>query len=77
MLHDLHALDFDPVRQGIRVVISGHSHQPKVEERGGVLYLNPGAAGARRFRLPVTLCRMEIGAGGQIGTRLVDLLAAG
>ncbi|WP_235855987.1 metallophosphoesterase family protein [Mesobaculum littorinae] len=55
MIHDLKALDFDPAARGIDVVISGHSHAPRIAEEGGVLYLNPGAAGRRRFRLPITL----------------------
>ena len=74
-LHDLHDLDLDPATAGVRVVVSGHSHQPCIEQRGGVLYVNPGAAGPRRFRLPVTLCRLEVGPGGQVETRLIDLLA--
>ncbi len=60
VLHDLGALDFDPAADGVSVVISGHSHRPKVERLGGVLYLNPGSAGRRRFSLPVTLATMEV-----------------
>jgi len=60
VLHDLAELDLDPVAQGVRVVVSGHSHRPRVEERAGVLYVNPGSAGPRRFRLPVALARLEI-----------------
>jgi hypothetical protein len=63
VLHDLKALDFDPAAAGFGVVVSGHSHQPRVEERGGVLYVNPGAAGPRRFRLPVSVAMLEIEAG--------------
>jgi uncharacterized protein len=55
MLHNLHDLDLDPVGAGISVVVSGHSHKPSIEWRKGVLYLNPGSAGSRRFSLPVTL----------------------
>ena len=54
VLHDLKQLDRDPAAAGIRVVVSGHSHKPAVEERDGVLYINPGSAGPRRFSLPVT-----------------------
>ncbi|SJZ75896.1 metallophosphoesterase family protein [Novilysobacter spongiicola] len=54
VLHDLKQLDRDPAATGIRVVVSGHSHKPAVEERDGVLYINPGSAGPRRFSLPVT-----------------------
>ena len=73
VLHDLHTLDFDPAAAGIGVVISGHSHQPSVEQKGGVLYLNPGSAGKRRFSLPVTLARLEVGPDGPMA-KLVRLL---
>jgi len=53
-LHDLALLDIDPAAAGVRVVVSGHSHQPLVDERDGVLYVNPGSAGPRRFRLPIS-----------------------
>ncbi len=75
VVHDIHDLDLAPVAAGICVVISGHSHQPRIEKNAGVLYLNPGAAGPRRFRLPVTLAHLEIGPGGLVQARLVDLLA--
>lgn len=55
LLHDLKALDLDPRREGIDLVISGHSHQPRQEERDGVLFFNPGSAGPRRFKLPVSV----------------------
>ena len=74
VLHDLQTLNQDPDEAGFRVVISGHSHQPRVETRDGVLYLNPGAAGPRRFRLPVTLARLEIRDDGSLRTDLIDLL---
>jgi len=64
LLHDRKALDFDPAARGIAAVISGHSHQPGTETRGGVLYVNPGSAGPRRFRLPVSLARLQIDADG-------------
>jgi 2',3'-cyclic-nucleotide 2'-phosphodiesterase (5'-nucleotidase family) len=54
-LHDLKTLQVDPIAHGIDVVVSGHSHVPKIDNVGGVLYLNPGSAGRRRFRLPITL----------------------
>ena len=60
VLHDLKALDPDPRREGIRVVVSGHSHKPLVTERNGVLYVNPGSAGPRRFRLPITTAELRI-----------------
>ena len=60
VLHDIHDLDLDPAAAGFHVVVSGHSHQPGATERGGVLYINPGSAGPRRFRLPVTVARLEV-----------------
>ena len=60
VLHDLNTLDFDPANTGVAVVVSGHSHQPIIKEKGGVLYLNPGSAGPRRFSLPITVARVEI-----------------
>jgi putative phosphoesterase len=52
MLHDLSQLDIKPEAAGFRVVVFGHSHHPKIEEKNGVLYFNPGSAGPRRFNLP-------------------------
>ncbi len=63
VIHDLSELDLDPYAAGIRVVISGHSHRPLIRRHGGVLYLNPGSAGPRRFKLPISLARIEITAG--------------
>jgi putative phosphoesterase len=60
VVHDLKTLRIDPVALGIDVVVSGHSHVPKIATVGGVLYLNPGSAGRRRFRLPITLATIEI-----------------
>jgi uncharacterized protein len=64
VLHDRATLAFDPASRGIAVVISGHSHAPKIETIGSVLYLNPGSAGRRRFRLPVTLAILDVTAAG-------------
>jgi len=63
MLHDLGRLDLKPEAAGFRVVIYGHSHQPKVEEKNAILYFNPGSAGPRRFHLPVTVGRLIVEAG--------------
>ena len=63
ILHDLDRLDLKPEAAGFRVVVYGHSHQPKIEEKNGVLYFNPGSAGPRRFRLPVSVGRLTITAG--------------
>lgn len=60
VLHDIAALDMDPAPAGFQAVIYGHSHRPSARRRDGVLYLNPGSAGPRRFRLPVTLAILEI-----------------
>lgn len=60
IIHDLNALDLNPRTAGFAAVISGHSHQPKQEVKDGVLYFNPGSAGPRRFKLPVTIGRLEI-----------------
>jgi uncharacterized protein len=60
VLHDLKSLRIDPAALGIDVVVSGHSHVPKIETVGGVLYLNPGSAGRRRFRLPITLATLDV-----------------
>jgi uncharacterized protein len=59
MLHDLGRLDLKPEAAGMRVVVYGHSHQPKIEERNGVLYFNPGSAGPRRFQLPVCVGKLR------------------
>jgi hypothetical protein len=61
VLHDVKELDFDPAQEGIDVVIAGHSHRPVIATRGGVLYVNPGSAGPRRFNLPVTIGFLKLG----------------
>ena len=58
VLHDVHELD--PAAAGFQIVVSGHSHKPAREERSGVLYINPGSAGPRRFQLPVTVARLDL-----------------
>lgn len=72
MLHIVDELDFNPETAGFQVVIFGHSHQPRVQETRGVLYLNPGSAGPRRFKLPtsVALLRLE---NGRAEAEIVDL----
>ena len=60
VLHDVHALDLDPQAAGFHVVVSGHSHRPGSFERNGVLYINPGSAGPRRFDLPVSVARLNL-----------------
>ena len=61
MLHNLRALDMRPEAAGFHAVISGHTHQAEQWERDGVLYLNPGSAGPKRFQLPVTLALLDLG----------------
>jgi putative phosphoesterase len=60
VLHDLQQLDLDPAAAEFRIVISGHSHKPGQSERSGVMYVNPGSAGPRRFRLPITVARLDL-----------------
>ncbi|SMB91053.1 metallophosphoesterase family protein [Deinococcus hopiensis] len=73
LLHDLKALDLSPEVAGIRVVISGHTHVPRLEERGGVTSLNPGSVGPRRFRLPVACAWLHV-AEAQVRVEPVTLL---
>jgi putative phosphoesterase len=61
VLHDVNALDLDPPTSGFHIVVSGHSHKPGKTERDGVLYINPGSAGPRRFQLPVTMALLRLG----------------
>lgn len=72
VLHNLDELDLDPVATGHHVIISGHSHKPLVERRDGVLYLNPGSAGPRRFKLPICVAEMRIAAN-SVDARIVEL----
>lgn len=60
VLHDVNDLDLDPRAAGFAAVIAGHSHRPSIQEKQGVLFVNPGSAGPRRFRLPVAVARMRI-----------------
>jgi hypothetical protein len=72
VLHDRATLDLNPAAAGFSAVISGHSHVPSIEERNGVLFLNPGSAGPRRFKLPVTVARISV-ASGRLRAEIVDL----
>jgi len=72
VLHDLARLDIDPKAAAVNIVVSGHSHQPLIERRGAVLYVNPGSAGPRRFRLPIALGELVI-AGNSVSPRIVEL----
>lgn len=72
VLHDLKRLDLDPKAAGFDAVIFGHSHAPSVQTRDGVLYLNPGSAGPRRFKLPIALARLTVGDAG-LDAAIVEL----
>ncbi|MGJ4932135.1 metallophosphoesterase family protein [Bradyrhizobium sp. HKCCYLS2038] len=74
LVHDVHDLSIDPASAGIDVVISGHSHRARVETIGRVLYLNPGSAGPRRFKLPITLATLDLTAG-PLAPEIHDLAA--
>jgi len=60
VLHDIQELDLDPAAAEFNIVVSGHSHKPSHTERAGVMYLNPGSAGPRRFQLPITVARLDL-----------------
>jgi putative phosphoesterase len=75
VLHILDDLDIEPPQADISAVIYGHSHKPSIEDRDGVLYLNPGAAGPRRFRLPISVARLtEVD--GRLRAEIIELVAA-
>jgi uncharacterized protein len=72
VLHDIAELDVERVSAGAVAIVFGHSHKPSIEMRGDVLYLNPGSAGPRRFRLPVTVARVRV-SGRQLEPEIVEL----
>jgi hypothetical protein len=72
VLHDLADLAIDPKAAGVDVVVTGHSHRPKIERRSGVLYVNPGSAGPVRFHLPVSVALMQI-SGKDVTARIIEL----
>lgn len=71
-IHDIAQLDIDPLSAGVRIVVSGHSHKPLVVERQGVLYVNPGSAGPRRFKLPVSVAEVLV-SGALVTARTIEL----
>jgi putative phosphoesterase len=75
VIHNLDQLKARVLPAGVRVVVSGHSHQPLICERGGVLYVNPGSAGPRRFKLPISAAQLEI-RGGSVSAQLLQLTEA-
>ena len=72
VLHILADLDLQPAPAGASAVVYGHSHKPSIEERDGVLFLDPGSAGPRRFRLPVTVARLSV-VDGKLAARIIEL----
>jgi putative phosphoesterase len=72
MVHDIKDMDFNPQDRQIQIVISGHSHRPSVESRNEVLFVNPGSAGPRRFKLPTTVVRLTIH-GSAVDSEIIDL----
>jgi putative phosphoesterase len=72
VIHDLAQLDLEPQTSGVAVVVSGHSHKPVIQESNGVLYINPGSAGPRRFKLPITIGEMRI-TGQSVTPRIIEL----
>jgi len=72
MLHIVQELSIDPKADGFQVIICGHSHKPLVEERDGVLFLNPGSAGPRRFKLPVSVAHLHID-GKNVDAQILEL----
>ena len=72
ILHDLAQLELDPAAAGFHVVVSGHSHRPMVEDRHGVLYVNPGSSGPRRFKLPIAAAELNV-TGASVQARVVEL----
>jgi putative phosphoesterase len=72
VLHDLADLDLDPDAAGVDVVVAGHSHRPKIQRRGGLLFVNPGSAGPVRFKLPVSIALLQV-RGREVDARIVEL----
>ena len=72
VIHDVKMLQGDPAALGVDVIISGHSHKPRVEHRAGLLLLNPGSAGPRRFSLPIAMARLRLGRSG-VRAEIVEL----
>jgi putative phosphoesterase len=72
VIHDLSQLDIEPHAAGVQVIVSGHSHKPLVEKRDGILYVNPGSCGPRRFKLPISVAELIV-EGTQVSARIVEL----
>ncbi len=76
VIHNLEELDIDPEAAGVRIVVSGHSHKPMIDERGGIMYVNPGSCGPRRFKLPISVGEIMV-SGSAVKARIVELSAPG
>ena len=72
VLHNLAELEIEPVAKGVQIVVTGHSHKPLVYDHEGVLYINPGSAGPRRFKLPITVAEVIV-SGRSVSARIVEL----
>jgi hypothetical protein len=72
ILHDLHHLDLEPSAAGIHMVVSGHTHRPEIVRREGIIYLNPGSAGRRRFNYPVSVATARI-ENGVVIPRIIEI----
>jgi putative phosphoesterase len=75
VIHDLAEIDLEPFAAGVQVVVSGHSHRPAIEQRDGVLYVNPGSAGPRRFSLPISAAELTVDAG-RVAARIVEFASS-
>ncbi len=73
VIHNIEDLDLDPGAAGVSVVVSGHSHQPLVETRDGILYVNPGSCGPRRFKLPISVGELVV-SGSAVEARTIELI---
>jgi uncharacterized protein len=72
VIHDVSRLDIEPHAAGVQVIVSGHSHKPLVEKRDGILYVNPGSCGPRRFKLPISVGELIVN-GDKVSARTVEL----
>ena len=73
VIHDISQIDIDPHAAGVQVIVSGHSHKPLIEQRDGILYVNPGSCGPRRFTLPISVGEMIV-EGTKVRVRTVELI---
>lgn len=72
VLHNIQEINLDPASSGYDIVVSGHSHKASIQNKSGVLYLNPGSAGKRRFKLPITLAKIEVSTNGVVA-QIIEL----